>query len=167
MVRRRVLCYNTLMDSEKCHEQFNEIMHLSSLLPGEVGEAFTFRAALELRKGGDDVQMNLQRIKTELRNLVPDYEVMTFENFASPEEVDAETIGNTTIHFGDNQLLAIPEGTRIQKKEGMRCMDLVDINFGNGFHASFNAANFPKNGIRIKPMSSEAETEEEDEWQVR
>lgn len=148
------------------HERtVQEILRLSSLLPEEEAKEFADRAheqslREDAHEAEQEIARNLNVILRELRNVLPNYETLTIEDFDSDEPIDAVTIGRTVFHLEQDQIVSIPTGTRIVKEQGGGGC-LLRIEIGSGIMFYVRASNFPKFGIRVQPRSqSEGEAGE-------
>ncbi len=146
------------------YDKSSEIEHLGSLLPDEEKAVFVNRANLQTSRedrnvAGQEIERNLQRIIRELRDVLPDYETLTVDDFAGPEPIDAVTIGRTVVNLERDQGISIPSGTRITKEPGFGT--LIKMHIGEGILLLLRRGNFPETGIRIQPRS-QVESEGED-----
>lgn len=140
-------------------QKFGEILNLSSLLGKKEAEEFTCRAQKETlrvdrRTASAEILRNLNSIITDLRNVLPNYEVLTADAFRSREGIDVLTLGHNVISFDEYQALGIPHGTRIVKEEGHTCGNWLTITLGDGMTLRLKKSNFPEYGIRIQPRQT-------------
>lgn len=136
-----------------------EISQLASLLPSEQNDEFTRQASVQVSRDApkEEILRNLNQILREIRNLIPDYETLDAGDFASENEIDVVTVGETQILFDAEQGINIPSGTRIRKSKGSQQFRYISIKMDNGVFVQFSVKNYPKTGIRIQPRKQEAE----------
>lgn len=141
-------------------DMFVEIQDLARMLPRGESDSYFYRAAEVYDQFGQisDVEVitNLRAIRAELRNFLPNYEVLTVDDF-NDQEINAVTIGVNNIPLGDGWSSTIPPGTRIIRTKSHG--EIMEIQIEDGRFMWVRKENFPVYGIRIQPREKKMKVE--------